>query len=184
MYILLLFLSLLISEGFPSVLPVSIATDWDCFNDICLCAFASFLTFNHNFVCIGVLFSLPQAFMSMFQILTQKGWIEVMHVTMWKTGKVAPLVAIYFIFYHLFVTLVSTWLVKLPTGRTYCHGNIFSVFHMLCVIYIMYHSSLSSNSSREIFTHRSYDLMLHLTHLHISDKNFKKGNINDFVLDC
>lgn len=49
-----------------------------------------------------------QAFMSMFQILTQKGWIEVMHVTMYQTGeKVAPCVAIYFIFYHLVVTLVS-----------------------------------------------------------------------------
>ncbi|XP_059160576.1 sodium leak channel NALCN-like isoform X2 [Physella acuta] len=48
-----------------------------------------------------------QAFMSMFQILTQKGWIEVMHVTMYQTRKnVAPFVAIYFIFYHLFVTLI------------------------------------------------------------------------------
>ena len=46
--------------------------------------------------------------MSMFQILTQKGWNEVMHLTMWQTGeRFAPLVAIYFIFYHLFVTLVS-----------------------------------------------------------------------------
>ena len=46
--------------------------------------------------------------MSMFQILTQKGWNEVMHLTMWETGeRFAPLVAIYFIFYHLFVTLVS-----------------------------------------------------------------------------
>lgn len=46
--------------------------------------------------------------MSMFQILTQKGWVEVMHVTMFKTGeKLAPFVAIYFIFFHLFVTLVS-----------------------------------------------------------------------------
>lgn len=46
--------------------------------------------------------------MSMFQIQTQKGWIDVMHITMWKTGeKIAPLVAIYFIFYHLFTTLVS-----------------------------------------------------------------------------
>lgn len=51
--------------------------------------------------------TVTQAFMSMFQILTQKGWIEVMHVTMIQTGRVAPLVAIYFIFYHLFVTLVS-----------------------------------------------------------------------------
>jgi len=46
--------------------------------------------------------------MSMFQILTQKGWNEVMHSTMWQTSeRIAPLVAIYFIFYHLFVTLVS-----------------------------------------------------------------------------
>ena len=46
--------------------------------------------------------------MSMFQILTQKGWNEVMHLTMWETGeRFAPLVAIYFIIYHLFVTLVS-----------------------------------------------------------------------------
>lgn len=46
--------------------------------------------------------------MSMFQIQTQKGWIDVMHITMWVTGeKIAPLVAIYFIFYHLFTTLVS-----------------------------------------------------------------------------
>ena len=49
----------------------------------------------------------PQAIMSMFQILTQKGWNEVMHLTMRETGeKLAPLVAIYFIFYHLFVTLI------------------------------------------------------------------------------
>ncbi|XP_074643734.1 sodium leak channel NALCN-like [Tubulanus polymorphus] len=49
----------------------------------------------------------PQAFMSMFQILTQKGWVEVMHVTMWKTGeRFAPLVATYFIFYHLVVSII------------------------------------------------------------------------------
>ena len=56
-----------------------------------------------------------QATMSMFQILTQKGWNEVMHMTMWKTGehKVLPIfVAVYFIFYHLFVTLVSTCCVR------------------------------------------------------------------------
>ena len=44
----------------------------------------------------------------MFQILTQKGWIEVMNDTMFKTGKeIAAIVAIYFISYHLIVTLVS-----------------------------------------------------------------------------
>ncbi|XP_012934773.1 sodium leak channel non-selective protein [Aplysia californica] len=51
--------------------------------------------------------TIDQAFMSMFQILTQKGWIEVMHATMYETGEiVASLVAIYFIFYHLVVTLI------------------------------------------------------------------------------
>ena len=51
-----------------------------------------------------------QGMMSMFQILTQKGWNEVMHSTMWATGeRIVPFVAIYFIFYHLFVTLVSTF---------------------------------------------------------------------------
>jgi len=49
----------------------------------------------------------PQGTMSMFQILTQKGWNEVMHSTMWQTSeRIAPFVAIYFIFYHLFVTLI------------------------------------------------------------------------------
>ena len=49
--------------------------------------------------------------MSMFQILTQKGWNEVMHSTMWQTSeRIAPFVAIYFIFYHLFVTLVSQFI--------------------------------------------------------------------------
>lgn len=49
-----------------------------------------------------------QALMSMFQILTQEGWTEVMTETMRTTGDtIAPLVAIYFVVYHLFVTLVS-----------------------------------------------------------------------------
>ncbi|XP_061184372.1 sodium leak channel NALCN-like isoform X2 [Saccostrea echinata] len=47
-----------------------------------------------------------QAFMSMFQILANKGWTEVMQITMWKTDRFYPIVAIYFIFYHLFVTLI------------------------------------------------------------------------------
>ena len=35
--------------------------------------------------------------MSMFQIQTQKSWIDVMHTTMWTVGeRIAPLVAIYF----------------------------------------------------------------------------------------
>ena len=54
--------------------------------------------------------------MSMFQILTQEGWVEVMDETMIKTMRgtkdgIAPVVAIYFILYHLFVTLVSMQIV-------------------------------------------------------------------------
>ncbi|XP_076258315.1 sodium leak channel non-selective protein na isoform X4 [Rhynchophorus ferrugineus] len=48
-----------------------------------------------------------EAFMSMFQILTQEAWVEVMDETMFRTpSMVAPLVAFYFIMYHLFVTLI------------------------------------------------------------------------------
>lgn len=59
-----------------------------------------------------LIYLLLQAFMSMFQILTQEGWVEVMDETMIKTMKgttdeIAPVVAIYFILYHLFVTLVG-----------------------------------------------------------------------------
>lgn len=44
--------------------------------------------------------------MTMFQVLTQKGWHDIMHSTMRQANKFSPLVAIYFISYHLFVTLV------------------------------------------------------------------------------
>ncbi|KAI5754978.1 hypothetical protein M8J77_013101 [Diaphorina citri] len=48
-----------------------------------------------------------EAFMSMFQILTQEAWVEVMDETMVRTiPNLVPVVAIYFIFYHLFVTLI------------------------------------------------------------------------------
>ncbi|XP_030767372.1 sodium leak channel non-selective protein isoform X2 [Sitophilus oryzae] len=48
-----------------------------------------------------------EAFMSMFQILTQEAWVEVMDETMYRTpSMIAPLVAFYFIMYHLFVTLI------------------------------------------------------------------------------
>ncbi|XP_014674294.1 PREDICTED: sodium leak channel non-selective protein-like [Priapulus caudatus] len=49
----------------------------------------------------------PEAFMSMFQILTQEGWIDIMIEAMTKIGEgVAPVVAIYFIVYHMFITLI------------------------------------------------------------------------------
>lgn len=47
--------------------------------------------------------------MSMFQILTQEGWVDVMDQTLNAVGHMwAPVVAIYFILYHLFATLVSS----------------------------------------------------------------------------
>lgn len=49
--------------------------------------------------------------MSMFQILTQEGWVDVMDQTLVAVGHMwAPVVAIYFILYHLFATLVRTLL--------------------------------------------------------------------------
>ena len=43
----------------------------------------------------------------MFQILTQEAWVEVMDETMVRTSDtLAPVVAVYFILYHLFVTLI------------------------------------------------------------------------------
>jgi len=49
----------------------------------------------------------PFALMSMFQILTQEAWPEVMSKTMRLTPhQITPLVAVYFILYHLFVTLI------------------------------------------------------------------------------
>ncbi|CAK6959125.1 sodium leak channel non-selective protein isoform X1 [Scomber scombrus] len=49
----------------------------------------------------------PRAFMSMFQILTQEGWVDVMDQTLVAVGDMwAPVVAIYFILYHLFATLI------------------------------------------------------------------------------
>ncbi|XP_043249225.1 sodium leak channel non-selective protein [Colletes gigas] len=49
----------------------------------------------------------PEAFMSMFQILTQEAWVDVMDETMLRTHEtMGPFVAVYFILYHLFVTLI------------------------------------------------------------------------------
>ena len=47
--------------------------------------------------------------MSMFQILTQEGWTEVMNETILRSGRrIGPIVAVYFILYHLFVSLVCS----------------------------------------------------------------------------
>lgn len=49
----------------------------------------------------------PYAFMSMFQILTQEAWTDVMNETMPRVHDwLGPVVAFYFIMYHLFVSLI------------------------------------------------------------------------------
>uniref|UniRef100_A0A914VXL5 Ion transport domain-containing protein n=1 Tax=Plectus sambesii TaxID=2011161 RepID=A0A914VXL5_9BILA len=49
----------------------------------------------------------PEALMSMFQILTQEGWADTVVEVMRKTNDSAvPFVAVYFVAYHLFVTLI------------------------------------------------------------------------------
>ncbi|XP_063967111.1 sodium leak channel NALCN-like isoform X1 [Lytechinus pictus] len=50
----------------------------------------------------------PNAFMSMFQILTQKGWAIVMYECMLAADNnaLAPVIAVYFIAYHLFATVI------------------------------------------------------------------------------
>lgn len=45
--------------------------------------------------------------MAMFQIITQEGWTEfVVEVLRMIDDRMVPFVAIYFVAYHLFVTLV------------------------------------------------------------------------------
>ncbi|KAI6177079.1 Sodium leak channel non-selective protein [Aphelenchoides bicaudatus] len=49
----------------------------------------------------------PQAFMTMFQIMTQEGWTEVaVEILRAVNEPVVPFVAAYFVGYHLFVTLI------------------------------------------------------------------------------
>lgn len=53
----------------------------------------------------------------MFQILTQEGWVDVMDQTLVAVGHMwAPVVAIYFILYHLFATLVRHLLYRWDFG--------------------------------------------------------------------
>lgn len=67
--------------------------------------------------------------MSMFQILTQEAWVDVMDETMLRTRKtLVPLVAVYFILYHLFVTLVR----KLCTSKLNIYSYNFIIYIRLC----------------------------------------------------
>ncbi len=45
--------------------------------------------------------------MSMFQIITQEGWTDmVVEILRTADDRIVPFVALYFVAYHLFVTLV------------------------------------------------------------------------------
>ena len=49
----------------------------------------------------------PQAFMAMFQIVTQEGWTDfVVDVLRLVDDRIVAIVALYFVAYHLFVTLI------------------------------------------------------------------------------
>ncbi|XP_071839372.1 sodium leak channel NALCN-like isoform X2 [Apostichopus japonicus] len=48
----------------------------------------------------------PHAFMSMFQILTQEAWVEVMTECMLAAGSYSPIVAVFFLCYHLFTNVI------------------------------------------------------------------------------
>lgn len=74
--------------------------------------------------------------MSMFQILTQEAWVEVMDETMWRTSEtIVPVVAVYFILYHLFVTLVNlltSLLIYFDSIDAFVYGAIVSFIYRLC----------------------------------------------------
>lgn len=97
-------------------------------------------------VLIRLQFSFFQAFMSMFQILTQEGWVDVMDQTLNAVGHMwAPVVAIYFILYHLFATLVSFHL------HMCCVHLILNCSHSSC---ITYYSQLVRSNCDAHFQHR------------------------------
>lgn len=86
-----------------------------------------------SFTSSYAVFSSLQAFMSMFQILTQEGWIDVMDQTLVAVGQVwAPVVAIYFILYHLFATLVR----KKCCAAFHVSNELKRVIHS-CIVYLV-----------------------------------------------
>lgn len=76
---------------------------------ICLLVMTSSITMQ-IFCCLAEYHrfqDFPFAFMSMFQILTQEAWTDVMNDTMLRVRyPLGPYVALYFIMYHLFVSLI------------------------------------------------------------------------------
>lgn len=68
----------------------------------------------------------------MFQILTQEGWVDVMDQTLVAVGHMwAPVVAIYFILYHLFATLVRN------TLRTFRGTRLQTIYKRVCIFFLV-----------------------------------------------
>lgn len=125
------------------IISSSISMQLFCF----LCEFTKFETFPEvSVMCadgfvfweiMNLIRFLFQAFMSMFQILTQEAWVEVMDETMVRTSQtLTPLVAIYFILYHLFVTLVRiyfiwTYVFQVHLYNSY-HNGVKITFRLCC----------------------------------------------------
>ena len=60
------------------------------------------------FCCLVCVCVHAQAFMRMFQLLNQEGWVAIMHETMLASGThVVPLVAAFFVLTHLVMIAVS-----------------------------------------------------------------------------
>ena len=68
----------------------------------------------------------PFAFFSMFQILTQEAWPEVMSKTMEQVNpNLTFIVAVYFILYHLFVTLIGEYKFNFITVKENENNNFY-----------------------------------------------------------
>jgi cobalamin biosynthesis protein CobD/CbiB len=73
--------------------------------------------------------------MSMFQILTQEGWTDIVVDVMRRTHpQAAIIVAFYFLTYHLFVTLVCP---ALPSARSHTHPVLLQIVLSLFVAVIL-----------------------------------------------
>lgn len=119
--------------------------------------------------------SFTEAFMSMFQILTQEAWVEVMDETMLRTRPtLAPLVAVYFILYHLFVTLVNIF--QKSSVRFYFLKILWILTSKVSKMLIM--SSLHSYIRFLLFLTTKIFRQISLLFFQMSDRSLYKCNQN------
>ena len=74
--------------------------------------------------------------MTMFQIMTQKGWLDIMHSTMRQSKDFSPLVALYFMTYHVFVTLVCLFCFVSRQDKSPSHFICVSIVYILNVLVV------------------------------------------------